>query len=278
MTRWQLLLALLGLSALHTQAANPGQQESATPHRIRLGAEFFNRDFDERPSSKQGFLPRTEQEDGNFSGWVLGYEYRIGHDIYYAADIAWANGDAESNLSETDNDILNMEARIGYTISIGYEHDHIWSLFLGYGFHNWERNQRGSRFPDEEYDWQYATAGIKAERMLATQVKVGFNIALRILTDGDVETAFSEIDPTLKDSKTDITDSLQLSLELPLTYQLDVPIPLDIRLTPFYQNLSLDGGRSETVLRTDGSIAGTTFANKSDIDVFGFRLAFEILF
>lgn len=231
----------------------------AKPNRLYLGPDIFYRDYSEEEITP-GF---KSDESGVLFGVQATYDYVKQNSVYFGGSLRYGGGQTSYDgglqfadgtrapyESTTDNQIFNVEGRLGYSFLVDQAERLLLTPFIGYGYHRWNRTISGDGeipgfgdFPindlTEIYSWRYIAPGLRTEYQLSPKFDIGLNLKVMFMQGGDIKIE----DPT-GDIDTNLGNETQFEVELPLTYHVSETErdAFDIRLTPYYRSMNIGRG------------------------------------
>ncbi len=224
-------------------------QSDDRPNRLSIGPDIFYRDFHEKLPS-----PLKSDEYGPFYGLVAGYEYKRSRQLYAGLDVAYSFANAVYDGSITNfsngswevfpkrgrsrNQILNVEARLGYTFVAKDLFALQLSPYFGAGYARWARK------PDykEIYTWEYLAVGLLTTYDVNRIFNLGLNLKVMRMVNAMMKIDGSDLKASLS-----LGNRMQYGLELPMVFSLDKQKIWDIRFIPYYYQKNIGQSSPKTV-------------------------------
>lgn len=224
---WLLLMALL--------AARPVLAELQGS--LALSGQDF--DYEETDTeSPQCDYSTCDTEDGVIPGLWIGLRWQR-PDRFVETDLTvhagWVDYWSPRGTSETHERILDWNLRAGLPLA-QYSRTRL-DGYAGVGYRDWRRSISSSDQvgPLEKYRWPYLQLGVRAQRTLGQQSRLGVDVRLLQPLDPDLEVDFrGEYD------KTSFDPGSRPGFRLALEFERDLDRGMTLWLSPWYEYWELD--------------------------------------
>lgn len=239
-------IRLASLLALFGPLASFAQSDSS-PNRVYVGPNIFYRSYHENLNP-----PFKSDDFGPFFGLVFGYDYRKSNMIYGAVDLgySWGNVTYDGSIldfenqsvypkrSDSNNQIFNVETRIGYTFSPRSLPELMITPYLGIGYLQWNRDIKY----DETYNWEYVPVGLYTTYDVTQVFTVGLNAKAMRMVNGKIHINLDSSSIHLH-----LGNRWQYGFEFPFIFNLDTRKIWDVRFIPYFYKKNIGKSNDKLV-------------------------------
>lgn len=186
----------------------------------------------ERGWIKGYHLSYKSQDKETKAYWKVSYDHSHGNTVYDGAVTNITTNVSTPYVGTTNNTVSDTEVTYGVPINKKATQ----YVYVGVGYHKWDRDMLGQYGYDEQYSWNYLPVGYRYEYTSGSKVHGAIDASVQFMFNGKMNSSDNGADYNLGNQP-------GFKIEAPVTYQMSPKFGLV--LTPWFQYSSI--GQSNTI-------------------------------